>query len=40
MVIYSLDSLKKSLKKKETGIEKKIVEVLQQAADRRIKTGK
>ena len=40
MVICSLDSLKKSLKKKETGIEKKIVEVLQQAADRRIKTGK
>ena len=40
MVIYSLDSLKKSLKKKETGIEKKIVEVLQQAADRRINTGK
>ena len=40
MVICSLDSLKKSLKKKETGIGKKIVEVLQQAADRRIKTGK
>ena len=40
MVICSLDSLKKSLKKKETGVEKKIVEVLQQAADRRIKTGK
>ena len=35
MVICSLDSLKKSSKKKETGIEKKIVEVLQQATDRR-----
>ena len=35
MVIYSLDSLKKSSKKKETGSENKIVEVLQQATDRR-----
>ena len=35
MVICSLDSLKKSSKKKETGIEKKIVEVLKQATDRR-----
>ena len=35
MVICSLVSLKKSSKKKETGIEKKVVEVLQQATDRR-----
>ena len=35
MVICSLDALKKPLKKKETGIEKEIVEVLQQASDRR-----
>ena len=39
MVICSLDSLKKSPKKKETGIEKKIVEVLQQATDHRKKTA-
>ena len=35
MVICFLDSLKKSSKKKETGIEKKIVEVFQQATYRR-----
>ena len=40
MVICSLDALKKSSKKKETGIEKETVEVLQQASDRRKKTGK
>ena len=40
MVIFSLDALKKSSKKKETGIEKEIVDVLQQASDRRKKTGK
>ena len=32
--------LKMSLKKKNTIIEKKIVEVLQEASDRRKKTGK
>ena len=40
MVICSLDELKKSLKKKETGTEKEIVAVLQQASDYRKKTGK
>ena len=35
MVIWSLDALKKFSMKKETGIEKEIVEVLQQASDRR-----
>ena len=35
MVICSLDDLKISLNEKETGIEKKIVEVSQQASDRR-----
>ena len=35
MAICSLDSFKKSSKKKETGIEKKIVEVFQQATNRR-----
>ena len=39
-VIYFLDSLKKSSKKNETEIEKKIFDVLQQANDRRKKTGK
>ena len=34
MVIGSLDSVKKSLKKKETEIEKKIVGLLPQATDR------
>ena len=34
MVIGSSDSVKKSLKKKETEIEKKIVGLLQQATDR------
>ena len=38
MVICSVDALKKSSKKNEVG--KKIVEVLQQAAERRKKTGK
>ena len=40
MVIRSLDALRKSLNKKGTRIEKKIVEMLQQATDRRKKTGK
>ena len=40
MVICSLDALKKSSKKKETGIEKKIVDMLQQASDRTKKTRK
>ena len=40
MVICSLDSLKESLKEKETGIEKKIVEELQQATECRIKIEK
>ena len=35
MIICSLDSLKKSSKKKETGIAKKVAEVLQQGTDRR-----
>ena len=35
MVICSLDALKKSSKKKETGIKKEIVEVLQQGSYRR-----
>ena len=35
MVIWSLDALKNFSMKKETGIEKEIVEVLQQASDRR-----
>ena len=37
MVICSLDFLKKSSKKKETGIGKKLVEVLKLATDRRKK---
>ena len=40
MVICSLDALKMSSKKKETGIEKEILEVLQQVSDGRTKTGK
>ena len=40
MVISSLDAFKNSLKNKETGIEKEIVEVLQQASDGRNKTWK
>ena len=40
MVICSLDSLKESSNKKETGIEKEIVEVRQESSDRRKKTGK
>ena len=39
MAICSLDSLKKYSRKKETGIRKKAVKVLQQATDRRKKTG-
>ena len=39
-LIYFLDSLKKSSKKNETDTEKKIFDVLQQANDRRKKTGK
>ena len=33
MVIYFSDALKTSSKKKETGIEKELVEMLQQASD-------
>ena len=40
MVNCSLDALKKFLKKKETKIEKEIVDVLKQASGRRKKTGK
>ena len=40
MVICYLDALKKSTKKKRTGIEKKLVEVLLQANDRWKKTLK
>ena len=40
MIICSLDALKKSSEKKETGILRKIPEQLQQATDRRKKTGK
>ena len=40
MVICSLDALQKSSKKKETGIVKEILEVLQQASNCRKKTGK
>ena len=39
MVIYSLDALQKSSKKKETRIKKEIVEVLQQASYRRKRAG-
>ena len=39
MVICYLYALKKSAKKRETGIEKKIAKILQQAADCRKKTG-
>ena len=40
MFICSLDALKKVLKMKETGREKKTVGVLQQATDRRKKARK
>ena len=40
MVICSLDPLKKSSKKKETRTGKEIVEMLQQASDRKKTTGK
>ena len=40
MVICSSDALKKSSKKKETRIEKKIAETLQQASYRRKREGK
>ena len=40
MVVCSLDSLKESSNKKETGIEKEIVEVRQESSGRRKKTGK
>ena len=40
MVICSLEALKKTSKKKEMGIEKKLVEVSQQASDRKKKTRK
>ena len=39
MVICSLDALKESSKKKETKIKKKRVEVLQQASNRKKRTG-
>ena len=39
MVTCSIDTLKKSLKKKETIIKKEIVEVLQQPSYRKKKTG-
>ena len=39
MFICSLDALKKSLKKKERGIKKEIVEVLQQPIYRKKKIG-
>ena len=38
MVICSLDALKKSSKKKETKIKKEIVEMLQQASNRKMRT--
>ena len=40
MVIHYLAALNKSLKTKETKIQKQIVKVLQQASDRRKKRGK
>ena len=40
MVICSLDALEKSSKEKETVIKTEIVEMLQNASDRRKKTGK
>ena len=39
MVICSLDALKVSSKRKETKIKKEIVEVLQQASNRKKTTG-
>ena len=39
MVVYSLDALKKSWKKKETRIKKEIVEVLQQASYHKKRSG-
>ena len=40
MATCSLDALEKSSKKKEMGIGKEVVTVLQKASDRRIKTKK
>ena len=40
IAICSLDALKKSSKKKETGTEKEMIELLQQASDHRKKAGK
>ena len=40
MGICYLDTLRKSSKKKEMGIEKKVIEMLQQASNLRKKTGK
>ena len=40
MIICSLNALEKTLKKKEAGIEKEILEVLQQASNCRKETGK
>ena len=39
MVICSLDALKESPKKKETKIKKEIVHALQQASNRKKRTG-
>ena len=39
MVIYFLDALKKSWKKKETRIKKEMVEVLEQPIYRKKRTG-
>ena len=40
MGICYLDTLRKSSKKKEMGIEKKVIEMLQHASNLRKKTGK
>ena len=40
IVIYSLDALKESSKKKETKIKNEIVEVLQEASYGKKRTGK
>ena len=39
MVVCSLDSLKKSSKKKKTRIKKEIIKILQEAGYRRKRTG-
>ena len=40
MIIFPLEALEKSSKKRETVIEKEIVEKLQKVCERRKKTGK